>query len=324
MKTLLFAAVISLTAAALAADEASPASFLRTFSLDERTPYQLPVAFHRGVTTLIFPEPPQNFAAARIAFIEAGQTAPDFTADDRIDFVMLTHRGSTTCSIRAVRPQAQDTLSVFLDGKVYQLFLHGDERQPLLTVEFKFRSTFNAAQTEMVSPNRLIDCLTRAKAYPVLAKYYPDQLDDVTRVASNRIIDYPDFRVQISEVFRFEAEDTLVFHLLLENQTDRELPYKPAELSVRVEPQTPNLREAPPIYDASIVDASGLMPPKSVTPAWFAITGTGNGGRNELDPARNIFTVLVPRVAFSPSTAPTLTKKKPVSPSTDPKDGPTH
>lgn len=325
MKILLCSAFFSLAAIATlaAGDMPSPASFLRSYSLDERTPYQIPVALHRGVTTLIFPEPPQNFAAARIAFVEPGQSVPDFTADDRIGFVMLTHRGSTTCSIRAVRPQAQDTLSVFLDGKVYQLFLRADETQPLLTVEFNFRPNFSAARTSAVSPNRLIDCLTRAKAYPVLAKYYPDELDDVTSVASNRIINYPDFRVQISEIFRFDAADTLVFHVLLQNQTDQEIPYQRAELSVRVEPQSSDLRQDPPLYDASVVDASGLMPPKSVTSAWFAITGTANGGRNELDPARNIFTVLVPRAAFPPRTAPAITKKKPVSLSTDPKDGAT-
>jgi hypothetical protein len=59
----------------------------------------------------------------------------------------------------------------------------------------------------------------------------------------------------------------------------------------------------PPLYNASIVDASGVMPAKSVTSTWFAITGTRNGGRNELDPARNIFTVLVPRTEFPASPA---------------------
>jgi hypothetical protein len=316
MKLLLYSAFLSLAAtASLRADELpSPASFLRTFTLDERTPYQIPVAVQRGVTTLVFPAPPQNFAAARIAFIEAGQTAPDYSTDDRIDFVMLTHRGATTCSLRAIRPQAADTLSVFLDGKVYQLFLRADDKQPLLTVEFRFRPQVDAAQTA-VSPNRLIDCLTRAKAYPILAKDYPDELDDVTHVTSNRIVAYPDFRVQISEVFRFEQADTLVFHLLLENLTDREILYRPAAMAVRVEPQTPDLSQAPPIYDASIVDASGVMPPKSVTTAWFAVTGTRDGGRNELDPARNVFTVLVPRLASSPGAASVLPKTD------DPKDG---
>jgi len=323
-KYLLLSALALLAATSVRADNI-PAGFLRTFPLDERTPYQIPVAVQRGVTTLVFPEPPQNYAAARVAFVEAGQKVPDYAADDRIDFVALTHRGSATCSIRAIRPEAQDTLSVFLNGKVYQLFLHGEADKPLLTIEFRFRPALGMAPSQAVSPNRLIDCLTRAKAYPVLKKYYPDQLDNVTRVTSERIITYPDFRVQISEIFRFEAEDTLVFHVLLENQTEREIPYKPAELSVRVGPAdgsrgNANLGEAPPIYDASIVDASGLMPPKSVTTAWFAITGTGDGGRNELDPARNIFTVLVPRVAFPSET----TTKKTLSLSADPKDFSNH
>ena len=323
MKIPFLSGIILITAVILIhADEtATPASFLRSFSLDERMPYQIPVAFHHGVTTLVFPEPPQNFAAARIAFIEAGQSVPDFAADDRIDFVLLTHRGATTCSIRAVRPQAQDTLSVFLNGKVYQLFLHADDEHPLLTVEFNLRPRLESPRAAAVSPNRLIDCLTRAKAYSVLKKYYPDQLDDVTHVTSNRVITYPDFRVQLSEVFRFESEDTLIFHILLENQSEREIPYQPSELSIRVEPQTSNLRDAPPLYEASVVDASGVMPPKSVTSAWFAITGTRNGGRNDLDPARNIFTVLVPRASFTDASQQDDASVKAAPSLADPKDG---
>jgi len=298
MKLLIIFTVASLAALApLQADDLQ-ASFLRSFSLDERTPYQIPVALHRGMTTLVFPEPPQNFAASRIAFVEPGQTAPDVTSDNRIDFIVLAQRGTTTCSIRAVRADAQDTLSVFLGGKVYQLFLRANDNQPLLTVEFHFAPSFSSARTAAVSPNRLIDCLTRAKAYPILRKYYPNELDDVTHVSSERVIAYPDFRIEISDVFRFDAADTLVFHILLQNQTAREILYRRSELAVRVEPQTSNLRAEPPLFDASVVDASGVMPPHSVTSAWFAITGTRNGGRNELDPARNTFTVLVPRTDF--------------------------
>ena len=309
MRTLLLSALAVITFAIVRAED-TPAAFLRTFPLDERTPYQIPVAFAHGVTTLVFPDSPQNYTAARVAFLEAGQSVPDYAGDDRIDFVVQTHRGSTTCSVRAVRPQGEDTLSVYLDGKVYQLFLRAEADKPLLTVEFHFRPAMAAGPSETVSPNRLLDCLTRAKAYPVLAKYYPDQLDGVTHAAPNRVINYPDFRLEIADVYRFDAEDTLVFHLLLQNETGHGIPYKPAKLSVRVEPQTPNFREAPPLYDASIVDASGLMPAHSVTTAWFAVTGTRDGGRNELDPARNIFTVLVPRVAFAPASVPAADPKE--------------
>ena len=314
MRTLLLSALAIITFALVRAED-TPAAFLRTYSLDERTPYQIPVAFAHGVTTLVFPDSPQNYTAARVAFLEAGQSVPDYAGDDRIDFVVQTHRGSTTCSVRAVRPQGEDTLSVYLDGKVYQLFLRAEADKPLLTVEFHFRPSVPAGPSETVSPNRLLDCLTRAKAYPVLAKYYPDRLDGVTHAAPNRIINYPDFQVEIADVYRFDAEDTLVFHLLLQNETVHGIAYKPAELSVRVGPADGSMgsatfREAPPIYNASIVDASGLMPPHSVTSAWFAITGTRDGGRNELDPARNIFTVLVPRVAFAPASVPSADPKE--------------
>jgi hypothetical protein len=267
------------------------------------------------MTTLVFPEPPRNFAASRIAFIEPGQTVPDYSKDDRVDFVVLAHRGSTTCSIQALRPDSQDTLSVFLNDKVYQLFLKANEAQPLLTVEFKYRPALEGVQVASVSPNRLIDCLTRAKAFAVLRKYDPQALEGVTHVLSNHLIDYPDFRVQVSDIFRFDDADTLVFHILLENRTNREIDYQRSGLSVRVESQNPDQPKAGALYDASIVDASGVMPAHSVTSAWFAITGTRSGGRNELDPARNIFTVLVPRTNYAPvSSLPSVTK-----PSADPK-----
>jgi hypothetical protein len=48
------------------------------------------------------------------------------------------------------------------------------------------------------------------------------------------------------------------------------------------------------IYTQSLADASGVMPPKSVTPAFFAITGNGQGGRNHLAPD-NKWNVLVVR-----------------------------
>ena len=286
--------ILWLVAAAAAPAQEGVNRFLRIFSLDETTPYQLPIACRRGVTTLLFPVPPQNYAAARIAFVDAGQSVPDFSSDERIDFVLLTHHGASYCTIRALRPEAQDTLSVFLDGKVYQLFLRADEDHPLYTVQFVSDRGYAEGKTEAVSPNRLVDCMNKAKAYPVLAKYYPERLDDVTYFRPGQITSYTDFRVLVDEVLRFDAEDTLVFRILLENQTDQEIYYKPQQLSVRV---------ADKLFNASIVDASGVMPPHAVVPAYFAITGTPDGGRNEIDPARNQFTILVPRV-FPPDPPP--------------------
>jgi len=86
-------------------------------------------------------------------------------------------------------------------------------------------------------------------------------------------------------VWRFEQDDTLIFRMELENTSDRAIYYKPQDLAVRLEDR---------IYTQSLADASGVMPPKSVTPAFFAITGNGQGGRNNLDPD-NKWNVLVVR-----------------------------
>ena len=69
----------------------------------------------------------------------------------------------------------------------------------------------------------------------------------------------------------------------MRNKTDREIRYKPQGFSLRVGER---------LYSQSIGDASGTMPPKSDTPAYFAVTGTPTGGRNDIS-TKNDFTVLL-------------------------------
>jgi hypothetical protein len=96
---------------------------------------------------------------------------------------------------------------------------------------------------------------------------------------------YENFRVVIRDVWRFEQEDTLIFRVELVNDSDSTIYYKPQDLAVRLEDR---------IYTQSLADASGIMPPKSTTPAFFAITGNGQGGRGNLAPD-NKWNVLVVR-----------------------------
>jgi hypothetical protein len=49
------------------------------------------------------------------------------------------------------------------------------------------------------------------------------------------------------------------------------------------------------VYYASIVDASGIVPPKATATAFLAITGTPRGGRANLS-VKNAFSIIVPRV----------------------------
>lgn len=97
---------------------------------------------------------------------------------------------------------------------------------------------------------------------------------------------YRDFRATVEEAFRFDPEDTLVLRVRFENTGESEVVYQPQRLAVRVGVN---------VYYASIADASGIVPPKATTVAYFAVTGTPRGGRANLS-VRNVFSVIVPRV----------------------------
>jgi hypothetical protein len=148
--------------------------------------------------------------------------------------------------------------------------------------------------TVKVGPSRLLELLDKAKAYPVLAEQHPDLVHHLDRATPNKQMLYRDFRVKILEVFRFEAEDTLIFHIELINESDKEIYYQPQALSIRVGTN---------VYPCSVADASGIIPPgvmvngklnPTTTRAYFAVTGTPDGGRNLLS-VENDFNVIVTR-----------------------------
>jgi len=134
-----------------------------------------------------------------------------------------------------------------------------------------------------VVPERLLELMDKAKAYPLLTASQPDALEGVLHSAPGITNYYNNFVVRICDVWRFEEEDTLIFRLELENTSEQAIYYKPQDLAVRLGER---------IYTESFADASGLMPPKSVTPAFFAIAGNGQGGRNHLS-TDNKWNVLV-------------------------------
>ena len=111
-------------------------------------------------------------------------------------------------------------------------------------------------------------------------------MQQIERTTPGTVSLYGDFKVTIEEVFRFDPEDTLVFRVRIESTGDKEVIYQPQRLAVRV---------GQDVYYASIADASGIVPPKATTAAFFAITGTPRGGRANISP-KNAFSVIVPRV----------------------------
>ena len=192
---------------------------------------------------------------------------------------------------------ATTNVNVRWNNKTYVLELQ-DSATPQLSVTFKYPADTGKSSfaKRPVTPSSLVGLLDKAKAYPVLKASHPEAVEQVEYVSYGGkppVMEYNDFEVGLEEVFRFDPQDTLVFRIVLRNKTDKEIRYQPQGFSLRVGER---------LYSQSISDASGGMPPKSDTPAYFAITGTPTGGRNDVS-TKNEFTVLLTTLDAGPSKA---------------------
>ena len=144
-----------------------------------------------------------------------------------------------------------------------------------------------------VSPLKLLALLDKAKAFPLLKAQQPESVADVgftTYDGKPLVSDFNDYEIQIEQAFRFNAEDTLVFRVAITNKIDAPLIYQPDSFA---------LRAGNRLYPQSISDADGTVPPKGRSIVYFAVTGTPDGGRNNLS-LKNQFTVLVTRLSPPP------------------------
>jgi hypothetical protein len=175
---------------------------------------------------------------------------------------------------------------------------------PVLALNLEERAATEVIQpTPQVTPTRLLSLLDKAKAFRLLKKQQPDAVAGAEARAFGdepQITDFNDFEIRIEEVFRFNPEDTLVFHVTLRNKSEREIRYLPESFCVRVGNR---------LYYQSVSDAPGLLPPHAASMVYFAITGTPDGGRNELS-LKNEFSVLVSRLP-SPPPSPATTQTTP-------------
>ena len=261
---------------------------IQTFNLDEQTVYVIPVAIDR-VTTISFP--------GAITAMDAAQASAD--PQKPAPFLISHSRGSSYFSVRAETKKAFTNVNVRWNNKSYVLELI-ETNEPLLSVTFvPAPDTSSTLNSEPATPSRLLALLDEAKAYPLLKVYHADVVAQVAYrnyEREPRIVDCTNYAVQINEAFRFDSEDTLIFRVGVTNKTDRELIYAPNGFFLRVGERT---------YPQSISDASGIVPPHADAPAYFAVTGTPNGGRNDIS-IKNDFFVLLNAHAVEPVVEPAL------------------
>lgn len=268
--------IVGFLLAAASAFASGRPQVIKQFPLDERTVYEIPIGTDVP-TTLMFP--------SAITAIEGANISgnPETPAP-----VLLAYTpGRYFFSVRAVEPNAKAAINVVWKNRTFVLRF-AVAAQPYGSVTF-YEDEFTGRNTNLrrrVSPDVLLGLLDRAKSHRLVEMQYPEAVQQIDHGAPGDVTLYKDFRVTVEEVFRFDPEDTLVFKLRLENSGDSEVIYQPQRLAARAGVQ---------VYHASIADASGIIPPKAATTAFFAITGTPAGGRANLS-IKNRFSIIVPRV----------------------------
>jgi hypothetical protein len=291
-----------LLAAAVALAD-SPA--IQNVFLDERTVVSVPIATNR-VTTISFPSPIQAIDGA------------GFTVDAKTPglFQLAHTKGSAFLSIRALVPNSSANLNIRWNDHTY-VFALIESNPPILSLVMQAPPTpddLGVGREPDVTPLKLLSLLDKAKAFPLLKAQQPESVAGVgftTYDGKPLVSDFNDYQIRIEEAFRFNPEDTVVFRVAITNASDAPLLYQPDSFAAR----TGNR-----LYPQSISDATGEVPPKGQTIAYFAVTGTPEGGQNNLS-LKNQFIVLLTRLSPPPPST-VVTNLPPIHPVLSPQRQP--
>ena len=230
--------------------------------------YRICVKMNDGVTTIQFPSGISEIAGKNISIDGKGT-----------DFQIAAQPGTYYFNVSALKPGVSTTLTVTYNRQLYILYLIQSDKEAYASVVFGKNSgrrnfTDNVVtSTPKVTPARLVSLIDMAKKYDILKETYPDSLAGVERALSRNRYRCGKYDIHLDEAIRFEEEDTVIFKLRLVNLTENEIKYDKHSFSAHA---------GDSVYYMSVSDASGIMPPKSETYAWFGITSTPRGGRNNL------------------------------------------
>ncbi len=230
--------------------------------------YKIYVKKNDGVTTIQFPSKITEIAGKNISIDGKGT-----------DFQIAAQSGSYYFNVSALKDGATATLTVTYNRKLYILYLVQSDKEAYASVVFGKNSNVRkysdnvVTATPKVTPARLVSLIDIAKRYEVLKESYPDTLAGTERAIFKNRYRCGTYDIYLDEAVRFEEEDTIIFKLRLANLTAEEIPYDKHTFSAHA---------GDSIYYMSVSDASGIMPPKSESYAWFGITSTTRGGRNNL------------------------------------------
>lgn len=240
--------------------------------LDGRTAYTVRLSCEEP-TTCVFPGP--------LAALEGANVSA--RAEDQPP-VLLSHRdGTNYFSLRAMKENARAALNVVYQGRVFPITFETG-KEPDRAVVFQEPAPPPSPAAPPASPQAVRALMVRARNHRLIEQQYPTLAQAVARAEPQTRTEYPGFTVVLAELFRFDAEDVLVFKVRLDNGSSHPIRFDPSGVAVRV---------GQLVCPATLVEGTGEVPARSSATVWFALAGDGRGARAELS-LNNTFIVLVP------------------------------
>jgi hypothetical protein len=194
-------------------------------------------------------------------------------------FQISFNKGTNFLSLKAMREGVKGNLSVVLDGKAYSLFCE-EVTDPSFVVIFESSEGKHPktpeevlAKTKEASPARLLGFLDKVKGFPSLKVSAPEIFQNMDVAEPNSDSSFDGLKVTLRRVIRDDALDSLGFEAELVNKGDKDFLYDPESFGVRVGDE---------VYPQSVSDASGIVPAGKTQSAFFVVTGTASGGRNDI------------------------------------------
>ena len=147
------------------------------------------------------------------------------------------------------------------------------------------------------SPGRINGLVDKVKAYPTFKDVNPEIYHGLDVAEPHTAAEVPGVRAEIRRVVRENAIDTVVFEVGLTNLGAEPYRYDPESFTVRVGEE---------VYRNSFADGSGIILPRQTTTAYFAVTGSADGTRNDLS-VKNEFLIGFNKIIEGPPVAAATT-----------------
>ena len=270
------------TACGLLAEE-NLASKITRLSLNQNEPAMIKLGTH-GITTLEFP--------SKIEAIDGYGFSVNPAPDGPDLFQISFNKGTNFLSLKATREGVEGNLTVVLDGKVYSL-LCKSVPNPSFVVIFdggagKLISNPREllAKNKAASPGRLLGFLDKIKAFPSLKVSAPEMFQNMDIAEPNSDSSIEGLTITLRRVIRDNSLDSVGFEVELANKGNKDFLYDPDSLGVRIGDE---------VYAESVSDAAGLVPAGKAQTAFFVVTSSATGNRNDLA-VTNKFAVVLRQV----------------------------